>query len=121
MPLQEAEATFFRLLKRIGAQQDWTWEQALQAGATDPQWRAIAEPKDRKAAFEKFKIEARTQQQEREKERLANFRENFMAMLRTHPEVKHYSRYNSVLPIIEGETIFRAAKNDEERRLWSPG
>jgi pre-mRNA-processing factor 40 len=37
-------------------------------------------------------------------------------MLSSHPEIKHYTRWKTARPIIEGETIFRSAKDDDERR-----
>ena len=37
-------------------------------------------------------------------------------MLRSHPEIKHYTRWKTARPIIEGETIFRSTNNENERR-----
>ncbi|KAK6591257.1 formin binding protein [Botrytis cinerea] len=37
-------------------------------------------------------------------------------MLRSHPEIKHYTRWKTARPIIEGETIFRSSNDDDERR-----
>jgi pre-mRNA-processing factor 40 len=37
-------------------------------------------------------------------------------MLRSHPEIKHFTRWRTALPIIDEETIFRSAKDDSERR-----
>ncbi|KAF2088909.1 hypothetical protein K490DRAFT_38194 [Saccharata proteae CBS 121410] len=112
----EAESAYMKLLKRAGVQPDWTWEQAMRATIKDPQYRAIKDPKDRKAAFEKYCVDVRVQEKEREKERLAKLREDFGKMLRSHPEIKHYTRWQTARPIIEGETIFRSTKNDDERR-----
>jgi pre-mRNA-processing factor 40 len=113
--LEEAEAVFFKLLKRAGAQPDWTWEQAMRATIKDPQYRAIKDPKDRRTAFEKYVAEARAAEKERERERQSKLRTDFTNMLRTHPDIKYYTRWNSARPIIERETLFRAAKNEDER------
>jgi pre-mRNA-processing factor 40 len=113
--LEEAEAVFFKLLKRTGAQPDWTWEQAMRATIKDPQYRAIKDPKDRRTAFEKYVAESRAADKEREKERQAKLRNDFTNMLKTHPDIKYYTRWNSARPIIERETLFRAAKNEDER------
>lgn len=82
----------------------------------DPQYRSIKDPRDRKLTYEKFVTELRIQEKERVKERIEKLRTDFATMLRSHPEIKHYSRWKTVRPIIEGETIFRSAKDDEERR-----
>ncbi|KAI9775975.1 MAG: hypothetical protein M1839_000674 [Geoglossum umbratile] len=113
---EEAETAFLKLLRRAGVQPDWTWEQTMRAIIKDPQYRALKDPKDRKAAFEKFAIEARMQEKERTKERMAKLRADFGTMLRSHPEIKHYTRWKTARPIIEGETIFRSTNDDTERQ-----
>lgn len=113
---QEAEAAFLKLLKRSNVQPDWSWEQAMRATIKDPQYRALKDPKDRKAAFEKYAVEVRQQEKERAKERFAKLRTDFLAMLKTHPEIKHYSRWKTIRPIIERETVFRAAESEDERK-----
>lgn len=105
-----------KLLRRSGVQPDWTWEQAMRATIKDPQYRALKDPKDRKAAFEKYAAEVRAQEKDRAKERFAKLRADFNTMLRSHPEIKYYSRWKTIRPIIEGETIFRSTNDENERR-----
>lgn len=112
---EEAEAVFAKLLKRNGVQHDWTWEQAIRATARDPQFRAIKNPRDRKAAFEKFCEDVVVQDNERARERLAKLRADFETMLKRHPEITHYTRWKTARPMIEGETIFRSTDNEDER------
>ncbi|KAB8339229.1 hypothetical protein FH972_022163 [Carpinus fangiana] len=114
--LEEAEAAFMRLLKRSGVKPDWTWEQAMQATIKDPQYRGIKDPKDRKTAFEKFVQEARLQDKEKEKERVAKLRDDFNNMLRSHPDIQHYTRWKTAKPIIEGETVFKSSGGEAEKR-----
>ncbi|KAI0128055.1 hypothetical protein F4776DRAFT_629068 [Hypoxylon sp. NC0597] len=113
---EEAEAAFMKLLRRSGVQPDWTWEQTMRATIKDPQYRAIKDPKDRKAAFEKYCQDMIIQDKERAKDRMAKLRADFATMLKSHPEIKHYTRWKTARPIIEGETIFRSTNNEEERR-----
>lgn len=113
---EEAEAAFLKLLRRSNVQPDWTWEQTMRATIRDPQYRALKDPKDRKAAFEKYAVEVRQQERERAKERLAKLRADFGTMLRSHPEIKHYSRWKTVRPIIEGEAIFKSTDKEDERK-----
>lgn len=113
---EEAEAAFMKLLRRSGVQPDWTWEQTMRATIKDPQYRAIKDPKDRKAAFEKYCQDMIIQDKERAKDRLAKLRADFATMLKSHPEIKHYTRWKTARPIIEGETIFRSTNNEDERR-----
>ena len=113
---EEGEAAFIKLLRRSNVQPDWTWEQTMRATIKDPQYRSLKDPKDRKAAFEKYAVEVRAQEKERAKERLAKLRSDFGTMLRSHPEIKHYTRWKTARPIIERETIFRSTNDDSERR-----
>ncbi|UPK89306.1 hypothetical protein LCI18_000241 [Fusarium solani-melongenae] len=113
---EEAEAAFTKLLRRSGVQPDWTWEQGIRATARDPQFRAIKDPKDRKAAFDKYCQDMVIQDKERAKERLTKLRADFETMLKRHPEIVHYTRWKTARPIIEGETIFRSTSDEGERR-----
>jgi pre-mRNA-processing factor 40 len=113
---EEGEAAFMKLLRRSNVQPDWTWEQAMRATIKDPQYRALKDPKDRKAAFEKYAVEVRAQEKDRAKERLAKLRADFGVMLRRHPEIKHYTHWKTARPIIERETIFRSTDDEDERR-----
>ena len=88
----------------------------MRATIKDPQYRALKDPKDRKAAFEKYAVEVRAQEKDRAKERLAKLRTDFGTMLRSHPEIKHYTRWKTARPIIEREAIFRSTNDDTERR-----
>ena len=88
----------------------------LKACVRDPQYRAIKDPRERKLAFEKYLVDQRAQEKEREKDRVAKLRNDFGVMLRRHPEIKYYSHWRTVRPIIESETIFRSSDNEDERR-----
>lgn len=114
--IEEAENAFMKMLKRHNVQPDFTWEQTMRVTIKDPQYRALKDPRDRKAAFEKYAVEVRMQEKDRAKERFAKLRADFNTMLKRHPEIKHYSRWKTIRPIIEGETTFRATNDDNERR-----
>lgn len=114
--LEEAESAFMKMLKRHNVQPDWAWEKTMRVTIKDPQYRALKDPRDRKAAFEKYAVELRMQEKDRAKERFAKLRADFNVMLQRHPEIRHYSRWKTIRPIIEGETTFRATNDENERR-----
>lgn len=89
----EAEAAFIKLLRRSGVGADWTWEQTMRAVIKEPQYRALKDPRDRKAAFEKFTVELRAQEVEKAKDRMTKLRQDFSTMLKSHPEIKYYTRW----------------------------
>ncbi|RPB11746.1 hypothetical protein P167DRAFT_488774 [Morchella conica CCBAS932] len=112
----EAEAAFIKLLRRTGVAPDWSWEQTMRTIIKEPQYRALKDPKDRKAAFEKYIVELKQQEQEKAKDRITKLRQDFAVMLKSHPEIKYYTRWKTARPMIEGETIFRSSSDESERR-----
>lgn len=88
----------------------------MRATIKDPQYRSIKDPKDRKDAFEQYCHDMIIQDKEKAKERLGKLRADFATMLKSHPEIKHYTRWKTARPIIERETIFRSTNNEDERR-----
>lgn len=113
---EEAEAAFIKLLRQCKVQPDWTWEQTVRVIAKEPQYRAIKDPKDRKAFFAKYCNDVIVQDKERAKERLTKLRADFATMLRSHEDIKYYTRWKTARPKIEGETIFRSTDDEAERR-----
>lgn len=113
---EEGEAAFLKLLRRHNIDPNSSWEQTMRTIIKDPQYRALKDPRHRKAAFEKYAVETRLQEKDRAKERLEKLRKDFATMLKSHPEIKHYTRWKTARPIIEGETIFRSSRDDDERR-----
>lgn len=89
----EAESAFIKLLRRHNIAADWSWEKTMRAIIKEPQYRALKDPKDRKAAFEKYIVELKQQEQEKAKDRIAKLRQDFSVMLKSHPEIKYYSRW----------------------------
>ncbi|KAK6363644.1 hypothetical protein TWF730_001066 [Orbilia blumenaviensis] len=112
----DAEAAFFKLLKKNNIGPDSTWEQALKLVIKEAPYRAIKDPRDRKIAFEKYTAELRMQDLEKQKDRMTKLRQDFTTMLKSHPEIKYYTRWRTARKYIEGETIFRSAADDSERR-----
>lgn len=92
----EAEAAFIKHLRRTGVAPDWTWEQTMRTIIKEPQYRALKDPKDRKAAFEKYIVELKQQEQEKAKDRITKLRQDFAVMLKSHPEIKYYTRWKYV-------------------------
>ena len=111
----EAIDIFVKTLQGAGIQPDWTWEQAMRATISDPRYRAVKDPRVRKATFDDFISEVRTKEKEKEKERQAKARADFTTMLKRHHEIRYYSRWKTVRPMIEGEAMFRSARDEDER------
>jgi len=113
---EQAEAAFFELLRQHNVDDKWTWDQTMLAVIKEPQYKAIKLPADRKAAFEKYVADFRAQAEQQEQDRAAQFRMEFTAMLSRRPEIKHYSQWKTIRPLIENDAIFQTGKDDGERK-----
>lgn len=113
---EQAREAFFKLLRRHNIKYDTKWTDALRAVVKDRDYRAIKDAKDRKIAFEDYCIDQRAEERTKEKERREKLRHDFRNMLKTHEEIKHYTRWKTARPMIEREVVFRSAGDDDERR-----
>jgi pre-mRNA-processing factor 40 len=113
---EDAEAAFKKVLKSLKVQPDWDWPRTVRAGCKDPNWRAIPDPVRREAAFKDYCEDLRAQEKHKEQDRQAKLRTDFTAMLRSHPEITHYTRWKTALPLLQDEAVYRSAKDDSERR-----
>jgi pre-mRNA-processing factor 40 len=112
----QAKEAFFKLLRKHNIKYDTPWTDALRIVVKERDYRAIKDSRERKRAFEDYCVEQREEERNKEKERREKLREEFRAMLKTHEEIKHYTRWRTARPMIEREAVFRNAGDDEERR-----
>jgi pre-mRNA-processing factor 40 len=89
----------------------------VRAGIKDPHWKAIQDPTGREDAFKKYCEDLRAQDKAKEEQRREKLRADFLQMLSNHDEIRHYTRWKTALPTIEGEAVFRSARDDTERRV----
>lgn len=112
----QAKEAFFKLLRKHNIKYDTPWTDALRIVVKERDYRAIKDSRERKRAFEDYCVEQKEEERNKEKERREKLREEFRAMLKTHEEIKHYTRWRTARPMIEREAVFRNAGDDEERR-----
>ncbi|GAO49401.1 hypothetical protein G7K_3551-t1 [Saitoella complicata NRRL Y-17804] len=115
---EDAEAAFSRLLRQSRVAADWSWEKTMRIVILEPHYRALKDPKERRDAFNKYIADLQAEQEVKEKDRMAKLRTDFLTMLRTHPEIKSYTRWTTARPILEGETAFKAMPNEHEAQRF---
>jgi pre-mRNA-processing factor 40 len=113
---EQAKDAFFKLLRKFNIKYDTPWTDALRIVVKERDYRAIKDSRERKRVFEDYCIEQKEEERNKEKERREKLREEFRAMLKTHEDIKHYTRWRTARPIIEREAVFRNAGDDDERR-----
>lgn len=112
----QAKEAFFKVLRKHNIKYDTPWTDALRIVVKERDYRAIKDSRERKRAFEDYCVEQKEEERNKDKERREKLREEFRAMLKTHEEIKHYTRWRTARPMIEREAVFRNAGDDEERR-----
>ncbi|KAK5168321.1 U1 snRNP protein [Saxophila tyrrhenica] len=113
---EEAEQAFFALLRKHKISPDTEWEDALRAVIKEREFRALKDARERKTAFFKYCGNVRAEEKGKEQERRAKVKEDFLKMLSTHEEIKHYTRWKTARPMIEREVVFRSAGDDDTRK-----
>ena len=113
---EEAKRDFIRLLRKTEIEPTSEWNEILPLIIKNPAFRAVPNPVERRQLFDNFLETVRTEVDEKEKDRRHRVREGFLAMCRRHPEIHHYTRFKTAKPILQEETDWKAAKDDEERR-----
>jgi len=113
---EEAKKEFVRLLRKTEMEPTSQWNEVLPQIIKNPAFRGVKDPVERKRLFEDYKQTLYKEVEEKEKDRRQRVRQAFMQMCRRHPEIKHYTRWKTARPILQDETDFKAAKDEDERR-----
>jgi pre-mRNA-processing factor 40 len=113
---EEAKKDFIRLLRKTEMEPTSQWNEVLPQIIKNPSFRVVKDPVERKQLFESYLQTLHKEVEEKEKDRRHRVREGFLQMCRRHPEIKHYTRYKTARPILQEETDFKAAKDEDERR-----
>lgn len=112
---EEAEDAFQKMLKRMGVQADWTWDQCMRACLMEPVWRALPTTMARKTVFEQYLVDVKKATIGKQKNRIEKLKKDFEAMLQKHTEIHPWSRWDNVKKNLENEAAYKSAIDDEER------
>jgi pre-mRNA-processing factor 40 len=113
---EEAKKEFIRLLRKTEMEPTSQWNEVLPQIIKNTAFRGVKDPVERKRLFEDYKQTLYKEVEEKEKDRRQRVRQAFTEMCRRHPEIKHYTRWKTARPILQDETDFKAAKDEDERR-----
>ncbi|CAO3599272.1 unnamed protein product [Absidia cylindrospora] len=113
---EKAMEQFHLLLKSKGVTPDWNWEETMRAIITDPRYRVFKTTGERKAAFQSYiSLEAKRKREEKEQQEKKE-RNDFYAMLDKTPQVKPYSSYRTVLPLLASQPAFQQITSERHRQ-----
>lgn len=74
---EEAERAFIGMLKATGVTTSWTWEQVMRETITEPLYKALKTLAERKAAFEKYLVQAKQEEKVEREESLERCRKDW--------------------------------------------
>ncbi|KAG1468783.1 hypothetical protein G6F56_003636 [Rhizopus delemar] len=116
---EEAEKAFSTLLKDTGVKSDWSWDQAMRAIITKPNYRALKTIGERKAAFQAF-VDSEAKREREEKEAFERHqKESFMSLVDRHKNiVKPYTRYSTFAHMASDDPVFQSIDNDKKREAY---
>lgn len=122
---QEAERAFMAMLKTIGVNASWTWEQVMRETITDPMYKALKTLAERKTAFEKYVVESKREEKEERERSLEEWRKEwFKGMekigggLSMEGGVKSWWSWERGSKAMEAKNpeVWKGPRNDEERK-----
>ncbi|KAK7207542.1 hypothetical protein BZA70DRAFT_271590 [Myxozyma melibiosi] len=114
----DPEAVFTQMLKEHGIDYTWTWERAIREIIEEDTYTAVADAKQRRAVFDKFVAESRRRAGELAKETIEKRRNDFVGLLKQLPEVKSYSRWKTILPLIKDKSEYLAFQDDDAKETF---
>lgn len=122
---QEAERAFMGMLKTIGVNASWTWEQVMRETITNPMYKALKTLAERKTAFEKYVVESKREEKEERERSLEEWRKEwFKGMekigggLTMEGGVKSWWSWERGRKEMEAKNpdVWKGPRNDEERK-----
>ncbi|CAO3641481.1 unnamed protein product [Cunninghamella echinulata] len=114
---EKAMEQFHSLLKSKNITPDWHWEDAMREIITDPRYRVFKTTAERKNAFQLY-VDMETKRQREEKEaKIKREQEDFFNMLANIPQIKTYSSFRTILPLIAQQSAYQQLQHRSERHI----
>ncbi|GAA6027611.1 hypothetical protein JCM8097_007946 [Rhodosporidiobolus ruineniae] len=122
----EAEDAFKGMLRQLGVNSTWTWEQVMKEAITEPMYKALKTLAERKAAFEKYLDEARKEEAEERDRSLTRCRKEWhKAMeklgggINMEEGVKSWWSWERGRRVIKEKLpdVWNGPRNDDERKI----
>lgn len=120
---QAAQAAFKDLLRQVGVNPQWTWEQTMRSIITAPAYKALKTGEERRTAFEEYQTELREAAREKRKAALDRMRPAWREALGRASEMgmKSWWPWSKARQLLQTEfnDVWRLTRDDADRQeLW---
>ncbi|GAA5849569.1 hypothetical protein JCM8547_000500 [Rhodosporidiobolus lusitaniae] len=122
----EAEAAFKSMLKELGVDSTWTWEQVMKEAITEPMYKALKTLQERKDAFQKYLEETRKEEAEERDKSLTRCRKEWHKVMEKlnggvnmEEGVKSWWSWERGRRVLKEKVpeVWAGPRNDEERKI----
>eukprot|EP00191_Tetraselmis_sp_GSL018_P019477 CAMPEP_0177582924 /NCGR_PEP_ID=MMETSP0419_2-20121207/3030_1 /TAXON_ID=582737 /ORGANISM="Tetraselmis sp., Strain GSL018" /LENGTH=858 /DNA_ID=CAMNT_0019072245 /DNA_START=64 /DNA_END=2641 /DNA_ORIENTATION=- len=111
----EAKEAFKGLLRDVGCNSDWTWEQAMRQIISDKRYGALKSLGEKKACFNEYLQQRKREEKEEARLRLRQARDDFTTMLEECKQLAPGTRFSQVKHLFEKDARFKAIDSPREQ------
>lgn len=111
----EGDAIFWEILKERRITSKWTWEEALRAIITHPNYKCIPTLQERKASFQRYCEAMRVIEEEEARLQSLAIKEGFKALLASDPQITSDTKWSQVVDKHGKSEAFIAIPSNRER------
>ncbi|GAA5968719.1 hypothetical protein JCM11641_000709 [Rhodosporidiobolus odoratus] len=124
--IAEAETAFKGMLRELGVNSSWTWEQVMKEAITEPMYKALKSLAERKAAFEQYLEEVKKEEADERDKSLQRCRKDWHKAMEKlgggvamEEGVKSWWSWESGRRVLSEKLpeIWAGPRNDEERKI----
>ena len=111
----EGDSMFWEILKERRVTSKWTWEEALRAIITHPNYKCIPTLQERKASFQRYCEAMRVVEEEEARLQSLAIKEAFKALLASDPQITSDTKWSQVVDKHGRVEAFVAVPSSRER------
>lgn len=106
MTLEQGEQVFIDMLRESGVDATWSFSKVMDTFISTPQYWALEDSLHKKRVFEQY-LSTRTREElMKENMSVEKFKLAFVNLLKSKPEIKYYTRWQTTKKLIQDEPIY---------------
>jgi pre-mRNA-processing factor 40 len=103
---EEAEDAWIEMLRVVGVEPDWTWEQCVRKASSNPIYRALKTVAERKEAFDTYCRETKAEKHEAKLKKQADDEKNLQKLFSETPEINGFTRFKVAERLFEENPVW---------------
>jgi pre-mRNA-processing factor 40 len=115
----EAEDAWLEMLRNVGVEPNWTWEQCIRKASGNPIYRALKTTAERKEAFERYCRETKEERLELKQKRIEDDERMLADLFRSTPEMTGSTRFRTAEKMFKDNVVWTSALPQNRRNFFS--